>query len=170
MSVEYKALEKFTDYLFGSDGTIISIKFNKWKILKQVRRKKDRLAVRLCFFDGKNQIKMYDVAPLICEAFYGPKPQNMECSHLDGNSLNNQKSNLKWETRTENNRRKVLHGTSLSERSPNAKVNKEIVLKIKKLLQNGLSTIEIAKIFNISRYLVYRIKIGANWKTVKLEN
>ena len=43
------------------------------------------------------------VAPLICEAFHGPKPYpKAVCIHKDENSFNNQPSNLKWGSQKEN--------------------------------------------------------------------
>lgn len=43
------------------------------------------------------------VAPLVCEAFHGPKPiSTLECMHLDEVSTNNAPDNLAWGTKAEN--------------------------------------------------------------------
>lgn len=49
------------------------------------------------------------VHQLVLEAFVGPKPENQCARHLDGNPLNNQLSNLKWGTYSENAKDCVKH-------------------------------------------------------------
>lgn len=51
------------------------------------------------------------VSRLVLELFVGPCPEGMECRHLDGDKTNNQLSNLRWGTRSENVRDKTRHGT-----------------------------------------------------------
>ena len=48
------------------------------------------------FYKGKT----YKVAPLICEAFHGPKPEGstVVAMHNDENSANNRANNLSWGT------------------------------------------------------------------------
>ncbi len=59
-------------------------------------------------WDGKRFVfvfrgKTYRVAPLICEAFHGPKPAPaLVCKHGDENSRNNWPDNLSWGTQKEN--------------------------------------------------------------------
>jgi len=48
------------------------------------------------------QGKTYKVAPLICEAFNGPRPDGHVCMHLDENSRNNRPDNLAWGTQKQN--------------------------------------------------------------------
>jgi hypothetical protein len=49
--------------------------------------------------------------PSVAEAFHGPRPVGLEVRHLDGDSLNNAASNLRYGTRTENLLDAVEHGT-----------------------------------------------------------
>jgi len=48
--------------------------------------------------------KTYRVAPLVCEAFHGSKPEgnNIVCLHRDEDARNNKPYNLKWGTQREN--------------------------------------------------------------------
>lgn len=48
----------------------------------------------------------YLVHRLVLEAFVGSCPENMECDHIDRNRTNNHLTNLRWVTRSENNRNK----------------------------------------------------------------
>ena len=59
--------------------------------------------------DGKQ--KRYQVHRLVLLAFEGPPSDGQECRHLDGNSVNNVRSNLTWGTHSENIRDKRQHGT-----------------------------------------------------------
>lgn len=51
---------------------------------------------------------------LVLETFIGPRPNGMECRHLDGNPTNNRLDNLKWGTHSENELDKIKHGTHFS--------------------------------------------------------
>lgn len=47
---------------------------------------------------------------LVCEAWYGPRPDGMVCRHLDGNPTNNTPDNLRWGTPKENSQDTLRHG------------------------------------------------------------
>ena len=47
---------------------------------------------------------------LILFAFVGPKPNGMECRHLNGNPADNRLENLVWGTRRENVFDSIKHG------------------------------------------------------------
>lgn len=47
----------------------------------------------------------------VCEAFNGPRPDGMECRHLNGDPLDNRAVNLAWGTHAENMRDVIAHGT-----------------------------------------------------------
>lgn len=48
---------------------------------------------------------------LVLEAFFGPCPDGMEGCHNNGNPSDNRLENLRWDTRSENIRDSVRHGT-----------------------------------------------------------
>jgi len=52
----------------------------------------------------------------------------------------------------------------IGEAAPNAKLNLEQVLQIKKLLGLGVTCVRIAKDYNVSKSTVSAIKRGQNWK------
>ena len=46
--------------------------------------------------------KTYRIAPLVCEAFHGPRPKGYVCIHIDEDAANNRPDNLRWGTQKEN--------------------------------------------------------------------
>jgi len=90
----------------------------------------------VCIKHNKKEFKSRDVHRLICRVFYGKS--NLTASHLDGNKLNNKLSNLKYETYSDNHKRKLIHGTH--DRGCNnsrSKINKEELKEIRKLLKEN---------------------------------
>lgn len=65
--------------------------------------------------DGPRR-KTAPVHRLVAEAWHGPCPEDLQCRHLDGNKLNNNPSNLKWGTPSENIYDRVAHGTDRNAR------------------------------------------------------
>lgn len=65
---------------------------------------------RVCLSIGGKQ-RTIDVHVLVASAFLGPRREGMEVRHLNGNSLDNNASNLQWGTTSENIRDQVEHGT-----------------------------------------------------------
>jgi hypothetical protein len=55
--------------------------------------------------------KAVTVHSIVLDAFWGPRPEGRQASHLNGDRADNRAENLRWETPTENNRRKAQHGT-----------------------------------------------------------
>lgn len=51
--------------------------------------------------------KQYRVHRLVLEAFVGPCPEGFECDHSDRNRRNNALTNLRWLSRTDNNRNRI---------------------------------------------------------------
>lgn len=48
---------------------------------------------------------------LVLTAFVGPRPEGMECCHGNGNPADNRVENLRWDTRSANQRDSVRAGT-----------------------------------------------------------
>lgn len=49
-----------------------------------------------------NKKRRLQVHCLVLEAFVGPRPDDLECCHNDGDAFNNHVSNLRWDTRSAN--------------------------------------------------------------------
>jgi len=133
-------------------------------ILKPYRDREGYLAIRLCVNGRRPTFKVHH---LVLLAFVGPRPEGMECRHLDGNKTNNRPENLCWGTSTENAADSFRHGTSpLGERNGRAKLTEANVIEIRKLLAQGMPQQAIASRFGVSRRTIGRIKSGTRWTHV----
>ena len=119
--VEFCHCPGYLGYAVNSEGEVLSCW--TWGI----RRKQGdrRLATRWRLLrgwvdDGYRKVEIRELAgpkkkrrahQLILEAFVGPRPHGYETRHLDGNPLNNQLTNLKYGTQSENQHDSIRHGT-----------------------------------------------------------
>ena len=105
-----KEINNYPNYKVGQDGTIISYKFQKQRVLKPqlvTQSKKKYLAVGL--YNEHNKRSKYGKSPamnyvhrLVWEVFVGDIPEHLEIEHIDQNPHNCHLSNLKLVTRKEN--------------------------------------------------------------------
>lgn len=106
---------------------------------------------------------------IVAEAFHGPRPEGMECAHLDGNPQNNQADNLAWVTHQENVAHQSDHGTFTQpampgEAHPNAKLTEEDVAAIRhRVTDLRHSQREVARAFGIQQSQVSRICARKSW-------
>lgn len=104
---------------------------------------------------------------LVLNAFVGPKPEGMECRHLDGDPGNAKVSNLAWGTPTQNHADKRCHGTSnAGSRNPMAKLTAQDVRSIRELSKTGMSQRLIAKQFGISQPAVSNVLTNHRWSEI----
>ena len=115
--------------------------------------------------------KMVPVHALVLCTFVGPRPPGHHASHVDGDKSNNDAKNLVWETPSENEARKVTHGTSArGEHNHASKLTAADVVAIREALMNAPrkygSGSAIARQYGVTRYLVSRIRLRKNWSHV----
>lgn len=125
--VEYRDIPGFEGYRAGSDGTIWScwrnggakIPKGDWRILKPKKHiRSDHKYVTTKFRRDA------PVHQLILFAFVGPKPDGMECRHLNGKASDNRIKNLAWGTRRENVHDAIRHGTFVATKPSIRKIRK----------------------------------------------
>ena len=69
-----------------------------------------RKFVILCKNSVKDNRKVHH---LVLETFVGSCPTNMEACHYDGDAANNNLTNLRWDTKANNSKDSIRHGTAL---------------------------------------------------------
>ena len=119
------------------------------KVLKLCRAKSGHLRVDL----GK-MLRHAPVHVLVAITFIGPRPQGLEISHRDGDPANNAANNLRYDTRTGNLLDRYLAGGTLG------KLRLSELSAIQKRIEEGKTTIEIAREFSVSKGTINRIKRG----------
>lgn len=112
--------------------------------------------------------KSYRVHVLVAKTFIGDRPKGMTVSHIDGNSENNQLTNLCYESLKDNCRRRVEHGTSpVGEKNPRAKVNEMQVIEIRRLYATGkYLQRELGDMFNMKRKTISSITNMQSWRNL----
>lgn len=139
-------------------GRANSARVLKQRLLKQQLREDGYFQVPLTK-DSKS-VHMY-VHCLVALAFIGPRPSGLQACHDDGNSQNNDKSNIRYDTRAGNEADKVKHGTTnRGDMRRTAKLDAEKVARIR---SDARPQHEIAEEYGISQGYVSEIKGGTAW-------
>lgn len=113
--------------------------------------------------------KMYNrnIHTLVAEAFM-PKIEGFDyVNHIDGNKHNNILSNLERCTNEYNHEHATSTGLKASgSRVGTSKLDELSVLAIKRMLNDGVSKMQISKWFNVSRASISLIALGKTWKSI----
>lgn len=112
----------------------------------------------------RNPDKQRPVHQLVLEAFVGPRPENCEVRHLDGDPSNNRLDNLAWGTKAENQADKIRHGTILyGTANPASKLTEADVLAIR---ASNKRQVDLARIYGVSQPIISAIRLRKIWKHV----
>ena len=117
---------------------------------KEKDRKRQRLMVILSKDNKKENCLIHH---LVARAFLGERPDGMVICHNDGNHLNNNKNNLRYDTQQQNVLDIYRHGGNYGK----GRLNTDEVLEIRRLYKNGESINEITKKFKTQRNSIKRI-------------
>lgn len=160
--VEFRAIPEYPGYLAGSDGSIWTTHYRRR--LKQCVFPSKKRYLRVCMrVDGKT--KTPSVHGLVLAAFSGPRPENHECRHLNGDWSDNRPENLAWGTRQENSDDKERHGTyPRGERNGMANLSEEQVIQIRERRSNGEKAASLAREFGTSRQYIQSIIHRRRWR------
>ena len=161
MSVEWKIIpgagggNRISRYEASDDGRVRSVYHNGTvrELKGRPNHNQGHLEIAV-YYDGKPSDKQVGCWMLL--AFVGSPSDDMvnpNCSHLDGYCLNNNLSNLRWESHGDNLRRKNDHGTdSRGENHVNCKLTDEDIREIRDLYKSGdYRQWEIAEMFGIDQ-------------------
>jgi hypothetical protein len=112
----------------------------------------------------RNPDKQRLVHQLVLEAFAGPRPENCQVRHLDGDPSNNKLDNLAWGTKAENEADKIKHGTLLfGTANPSSKLTEADVLDIR---ASNKRQVDLAGIYGVSQAVISAVRLRKIWKHV----
>lgn len=174
MEVEYRTIERFPGYRFGSDGSVWSCwigngkhrrRGEAWFRFSPFKLPFGYLQVWLANEEGR---KKYSVHRLILEAFCGPCPMgHVACHFPDKNPENNRIDNLRWDTTKGNYNDRRVHQTDfIGERHPRAKLNTVSIQQIRESRAAGVPRILVAAKFGLNKHTVTAITKRRAWKHV----
>lgn len=131
-------------YQASNLGRFKSLKFGKEKILTPHVTGRNRLYVNL---SKEGKMKKLQVHVLVALTFIGERPEGYDICHIDGDCLNNESSNLRYDTRNQNSIDYYRQG----KKAPNGKLSIDEVLEIRKMYNTGDYTLQdIADKFSMS--------------------
>jgi len=103
----------------------------------------------------------------VLECWSGFKDQGQQCRHLNGDGSDNRIENLCWGSPVENEKDKIVHGTSkFGEGNPRSIHTEEQALLVADLLAKGKSYKEISSETGIDASFIYHVAYGESWSHV----
>lgn len=171
--IEFRHCPNHVGYAVDSSGRLWSCRIKgkrakrivyakQWKQMSPVYDTGGYLGIRIRRNDGVYVMRL--IHQLVLEAFVGPKPVGMEACHdPDRTRTNNSVSNLRWGTRSDNQKDAVRHGTSSAirkgEDAAHVKLSNQQVRAVYAAAQR-LSQRKVAAMFGISKSHVAHIIHG----------
>ena len=139
--------------------------------IKYGPKRKEGIGYRIASLSDHGKLKHFQVHRLVAEAFI-PNPNNYpQVNHIDGNKANNNASNLEWVSDQMNKQHAkdnglLRAGSHISWESPNAKLTKDDVLRIRELYKSGMQVSDIAPMFGIAEVTARSAALGHSYKEV----
>lgn len=163
VSKEMRPVPGYPDYFITGSGEVWSLKGSEPR----------KLAISLDSY-GYPKVMLYGahrdvihIHTLILITFVGPRPEGLQCRHLDGNRKNFAIDNLCWGTPLENGSDTVRHGRSTAgERHPKAKLTEAEIAAIRNRFRSGESLRKLAKELGMSKSNLSDIRSGKTWRQV----
>lgn len=147
----------------GVKGTVSYIG-KEAKLIKKIKKSIGYWCVNLSR-DGK--IFQRCIAPLVLEAFAGPRPERMEACHGQRGSFCDAIENLQWGTKSKNHGEdRIRDGSDVrGEKHGNSKLSNQQVAYIKGELSTGGRGVctRLARECGVGRTTIAAIKYGNNW-------
>ena len=156
----------YEKYVISNDGRLFNLKLGELKEMNLFTSAKGYKLARL--YDGNGKRRSCDLHRLVLLTFCGPPPDSTHVArHLNGNSLDNRIENLCWGSVQDNSNDMVAHGRSTKgEKHPNSKLTEELVLKIRKELEEGSSGVFLSKKYGVVKSVISMIKNRKIWNHI----
>ena len=158
-----KPIPNWPEYEITPTGEIWSVRCERWLKPSMAAGYK-----HIVLYRGKKEIGK-SVHCLILETYVGPCPAGMEACHNNGVKTDNRLDNLRWDTRSNNQKDAIKHGTAPCSRQgskhPSSKLTEQIVRMIIYLYRTKLfKQYELATIFNVDQSNISKIIKKHTWK------
>jgi len=172
--VEVKIIPGFPNYAISQNGRVWSIprrdvlnhKLGGWR---KPHLSHGYLRIKLCNV-GKQSMKF--IHSMVLKTYVGPCPAGMEACHNNGCRTDNRLENLRWDTRINNHKDAMRHGTHTSlnqngETNPVSKIKKENIKIIFNAYHDGAYTQqELANYFGVARGTIQAIVEKRTWRHI----
>jgi len=162
--MDTKNVNNIEGYQITSDGKIYSNKTNRYLKLCPSGYKMKYLQAKL--YDPKTGYHYKNVHRLVAEHFIKNEDKTKtQVNHIDGNTLNNDYTNLEWVTPKQNMEHAVNNGLlkMKGEQHHFVKLNEIQVREIKLRLKNGECYRKISKDYPVTQQTIHKIKQGTRW-------
>lgn len=170
--LECKWIPSYPQYVITINCRIFRYNGRWYEVFCNLNISSGYLTISLSYFDNDDwyAYKTLQAHQLMMLTFVGKPPCGQEVRHLDGAKLNNNLSNLRYGTRSENMQDKVRHGTdNKGERHGNAKLTEKFIQEIFDLYWNkSYKQWEIAEELGISIATVSMVLARKRWPHVKI--
>lgn len=172
--VEFRPYPEHPVYAVGDDGSVWSQfscrgRFPEgWRRISPYRRPYGARYMVVCLREneGKGRVICRYVHRMVLETFVGPCPDGMLGCHNDGNTANNRRTNLRWDTPAANMADKDRHGTARrGVDSPNALMDSDRLLMVFLLASVGLRQDEIGQVVGLTQTGVSQVLRGDTYTT-----
>lgn len=153
-------VEGFETYMVSSDGDVYGPR-------RKLRPKINQYGYPVVVLSDTARGTRRDasVHRLVLEAFAGPCPPGMQADHVNRNRADNRLSNLRWVTREEQNRNRVLRPPKGEEYSA-AKLTVDTVRELRTLRSAGAPLRDLARRYSVCEATVSLVARGLRWRHV----
>lgn len=167
-----KDIKNYEDkYCINQSGQVFSKNFRRTGKLHELSQSKQSNTYLMQTLSAFGLSRTFHVHKLVAETFL-PNPNGYKhIIHLDGNTHNNNVSNLQWVE--EQDYLEHCYATGLKTRPKAAKdvcfgrkLTKDDVVDIRSLSAKGVANIQLASEYGVSKDTIYKILKGITWKCV----
>jgi len=152
-------------YEVSNHGRVRSIAGTGRLLGMLLRQRKNPDGYPMVMLYGGQKRRSIKVNTLVLEAFRGPRPESMQCSHLNGKRDDNRLSSLAWMTAKENNAMHIIHETwHHGERHPGSVLTVETIETARARRDNGEMVKDLAREYGVCLSTMSRALRGVTYR------
>jgi hypothetical protein len=165
--IEWKSVKDYENH-FSVSNTGLFRNDRTNKVLKQTIHKTGYYLVSTKPNGKYGKAKTFRVHREIAIAFLPNIDNKPTVNHIDGNKLNNSISNLEWATHKEQVIHAIENNLVNTLMGSNCHFSRLTDEQVKQVLDNPhIKNIEFARLFNIDRSAISKLRSGKNWKHLR---